>query len=243
MSSASEAEDRPVIDRLDPPAAIAGGSFELRGSHLTGPAESQPTVRFGKAAARLIVGGPNRVVVSVPEAAAEGAITVQRNSGRRSAAVHCALGPSIAENLHPVANPAIDAEGNIYNDAQRQPRREASVSVFKVDVNPNVRPFCFRDHQPHRFAGRSRRLPVDLRPPRRNDLLGRSQRAGGGLRGGHGVATGSAMDAAENVYVGDRTGTIFKIARDRQIFVFATLEPRSRPTTLPSDPTALRGRP
>ena len=31
--------------------------------------------------------------------------------------------------------------------------------------------------------------------------------------------------AEENLYVGDRSGTIFKIARDRQIFVFATLEP------------------
>jgi sugar lactone lactonase YvrE len=42
---------------------------------------------------------------------------------------------------------------------------------------------------------------------------------------GMGVATGIAFDQAENLYVGDRSGTIFKIARDRQIFVFATLEP------------------
>ena len=35
----------------------------------------------------------------------------------------------------------------------------------------------------------------------------------------------SPLIAAENLYVGDRSGTIFKIARDRQIFVFATLEP------------------
>jgi sugar lactone lactonase YvrE len=40
-----------------------------------------------------------------------------------------------------------------------------------------------------------------------------------------GVATGMAFDRAENLYVGDRSGTIFKIARDRQIFVFATIEP------------------
>jgi sugar lactone lactonase YvrE len=40
-----------------------------------------------------------------------------------------------------------------------------------------------------------------------------------------GIATGIAFDAAGNLYVGDRSGTIFKIARDRQIFVFATLEP------------------
>jgi sugar lactone lactonase YvrE len=42
---------------------------------------------------------------------------------------------------------------------------------------------------------------------------------------GMGVATGIAFDRDENLYVGDRSGTIFKIARDRQIFVFATLEP------------------
>jgi len=42
---------------------------------------------------------------------------------------------------------------------------------------------------------------------------------------GMGVATGIAFDKNENLYVGDRSGTIFKIARDRQIFVFATLEP------------------
>ena len=36
---------------------------------------------------------------------------------------------------------------------------------------------------------------------------------------GMGVATGIAFDRERNLYVGDRSGTIFKIARDRQIFV------------------------
>ena len=46
------------------------------------------------------------------------------------------------------------------------------------------------------------------------------------LRRGNGyIATGMAFDAEENLYVGDRSGTVFKIARDRQIYVFATLEP------------------
>src|SRR5580692_11936880 len=42
---------------------------------------------------------------------------------------------------------------------------------------------------------------------------------------GMGVATGLAFDHDGNLYVGDRSGTIFKIAPNRQIFVFATLEP------------------
>jgi sugar lactone lactonase YvrE len=40
-----------------------------------------------------------------------------------------------------------------------------------------------------------------------------------------GVATGTAFDSTGNLFVGDRSGTIFKISPDRQIFVFATLEP------------------
>jgi sugar lactone lactonase YvrE len=40
-----------------------------------------------------------------------------------------------------------------------------------------------------------------------------------------GVATGAAFDAQGNLFVGDRSGTIFKINTDRKIFVHATLEP------------------
>ena len=40
-----------------------------------------------------------------------------------------------------------------------------------------------------------------------------------------GLATGIAFDHEHNLYVGDRSGTVFKISPNRQIFVFATLEP------------------
>jgi sugar lactone lactonase YvrE len=42
---------------------------------------------------------------------------------------------------------------------------------------------------------------------------------------GMGIATGLAFDHNGNLYVGDRSGTIFKIGPDKEIFVFATLEP------------------
>jgi sugar lactone lactonase YvrE len=40
-----------------------------------------------------------------------------------------------------------------------------------------------------------------------------------------GIATGLAFDRNGFLYVGDRSGTIFKISPEREIFVFATLEP------------------
>ena len=39
------------------------------------------------------------------------------------------------------------------------------------------------------------------------------------------MATGIAFDGDGNLFVGDRSGTIFKIGPDRSIFVYATLEP------------------
>ena len=42
---------------------------------------------------------------------------------------------------------------------------------------------------------------------------------------GMGIATGIAFDRDHNLYVGDRSGTIFKISPSREVFVFATLEP------------------
>jgi sugar lactone lactonase YvrE len=40
-----------------------------------------------------------------------------------------------------------------------------------------------------------------------------------------GIATGLAFDKNSNLYVGDRSGSIFKISPGKEIFVFATLEP------------------
>ena len=41
---------------------------------------------------------------------------------------------------------------------------------------------------------------------------------------GMGVATGIVFDGEGNLYVGDRSGTIFKVSQQRQIYVFATLD-------------------
>ena len=42
---------------------------------------------------------------------------------------------------------------------------------------------------------------------------------------GMGIATGIAFDRGGNLYVGDRSGSIFKINPSHEVFVFATLEP------------------
>lgn len=217
-------DSRPVIERVFPPAAIAGGDFEIRGSGLTPGGEKQAVVRFGVSPGRLVVGGSSRIVVKVPEEAADNELVVECD-GAASDAYPCALGLSIAEGMHPVANPAVDRIGNVYTTRSGARGEKVPVSVFKIDTNFNVRPFVSEIVNP---TG----LLVDpdgvLLISSRNSGTIYAVAPGGDVEvyaEGMGVATGLAMDADRNLFVGDRTGTIFKIARDRQIFVFATVEP------------------
>jgi len=214
----------PVIESLNPPAAIAGGDFEIRGRGLTGGDGRQPVVRFGGAEGRLVVGSPGRVIVKVPEEATEGSVTVDAD-GNKTAPYPCSIGLAIAENLHPVANPAVDSDGNIYTTRSGARGEKVPVSVFKIDLNFNVRPFVSEIVNPTGLlcgpdgtlyiSGRNNGTIYAVSPSGQVEVYAE----------GMGVATGIAMDKEGNLFVGDRTGTIFKIAPDRQIFVFATLEP------------------
>ncbi len=213
----------PVIDTLSPPAAIAGGDFEILGSHLSS-GDRQSIVRFGDVPARIVIGGERRIVVRVPEEAVDGSLTVE-SLGESSEIVTCALGSPVADDLHPVASPAVDDEGNIYTTQSGTRGEEVPVSVFKIDTSHTVHPFASEIVNP---TGLVMSPWGDLLVSGRNNGTVYSVTPSGSVTvyaEGVGVATGIAMDGDQNLYVGDRTGTIFKIAPDRQIFVFATMEP------------------
>ncbi|HYW40806.1 MAG TPA: gluconolaconase, partial [Terriglobales bacterium] len=131
----------------------------------------------------------------------------------------------VADNLHPVTNPALDREGNLYVTFSGSRGQKVPVSIFKIDTNYNVKPFLSDMMNATAIAfDREGQMYVSSR----HDEAVYKVAPNGTMSTyaeGMGIATGIAFDAAENLYVGDRSGTIFKIARDRQIFVFATLEP------------------
>ena len=223
-SETSNGSQRPVIESLHPPAAISGGDLEIRGTGLGSRDSGQPVVRFGDTAGRLVVGGSKRVVVQVPEEAIDGLMTLE-SSGVRSAPHPCAIGLSIAQNLHPVTNPAVDADGVIYTTRSGARGEKVPVSVFKIDLNFNIRPLVSDIVNPTGLLiDNDGRLLIS---GRNNGTIYQVDDAGSIeiYAEGMGIASGMAIDHDGNLFVGDRTGTIFKISRDRQIFVFATLEP------------------
>jgi sugar lactone lactonase YvrE len=218
------AADKPLIESVTPRAAIPGGDICISGRGLSHNGHGRPQVRFGNQAGNLLLSSARRLVVRVPEGASSGAVTVDTGVGV-SAPASVALGITIAENLHPVANPAIDAAGNIFSTFSGSRGQKVPVSVFKIDRQLAVRPFLHDLLNPTGLAfDRAGSLYVSSRmegtvykvsPDAHREIYAE----------GMGVATGIAFDNDENLYVGDRTGTVFKINRDRQIFVFATIEP------------------
>jgi sugar lactone lactonase YvrE len=218
------ATDKPLIERVTPGAAIPGGEICISGRRLAQNGRGRPQVRFGDRPGGLLLSSPNRLVVRVPEGASSGAVTVDTGVAV-SAPASVAVGVTIAENLHPVANPAIDAAGNTFTTFSGSRGQKVPVSVFKIDRQQAVRPFLHDLLNPTGLAfDRAGYLYISSRmegtvykvsPDAHREIYAE----------GMGVATGIAFDGEENLYVGDRTGTVFKISRDRQIFVFATIEP------------------
>ncbi len=218
MSLPTNGKTIPRIDQVTPTAAIPGGEFQIRGKDLKGSAVN-PDIRFGEVVAPIIVGSDSMVIARVPEGASIGELSVGGSPWT------CEIGIQIADNLHPVNSPAIDALGNIYATFSGARGHKTPVAVYKIDLNYSVRPFVTDLMNATGLAfGADGSLYISSRY---EGVI--YQASGSGELSvyceGMGTATGLAFDRRGNLFVGDRSGTIFKISPDRQIYVFATVEP------------------
>jgi sugar lactone lactonase YvrE len=215
---------KPRIDAVIPAAALPGGEVRIVGSGLRPPELRRPRVRFGEAEGAVVISSDDFVVARVPEGASSGPVVVAAN-GHMSNAHQITVAVPIAENLHPVTNPAIDQDGNIYVTFSGSRGQKVPVSIYKIDTSYAVKPFLTEMMNATAIAfDREGQMYVSSRF---DGTVYRVAQNGtmSAYAEGMGIATGIAFDREQNLYVGDRSGTIFKISRDRQIFVFATLEP------------------
>ena len=130
----------------------------------------------------------------------------------------------IADGFHPVANPAVDADGNVFCTFSGSRGQKTPVSVFKIDPNYVSRPFITDLMNATGLASIPKACFIS-RAEARVRYINRPRPASVGLRRRHGHRHRLAFDREQNLYVGDRSGTVFKISPQRQIYVFATIEP------------------
>ncbi len=212
---------------------MPGGEVEVRGSGMMEKG-LLPRVTVGDIPVAISMSRPGRAVIRIPEGTISGEVVVENGEGGASNPLNLRVAVPMAENLHPVGNPAVDADGNVYATFSGARGQSVPVSIFSIARDFQVRPFV-------RELMNATGLAFDA-----HGYLYASSRAEGTVyrispegaistyAEGMGIATGIAFDRDGNLFVGDRSGTIFKVGPDRgasgavvdrEIFVYATLEP------------------
>lgn len=184
-------------------------------------------VWFGDQRGRVISASPNRVVISVPDCdTGVEANEMKLESASGVMGTPFALGVKLAENLHPVANPAIDRDdGDIYVTLSGTRGQKMPVSIYKISSDNELLPMVSDLVNPTGLAfNREGTLYVTSRYDSklyRISPFGEPEAVASEL----GVATGLAFDRRGEIYVGDRTGTIFRVNELGEVRQFATLDP------------------
>lgn len=212
----------PHLSSVQPPRAIEGGRVTILGSGFPVGEPQLPEVRIGHGPARVVFASSNRMVALVPPGITEsGPAPVSIAGAGGSATVSIAT--RLATGLHQVDNPVFDDEGNLYVTYSGTRGLQVPVSIFRVRPNGTRETFASGIVNPTSLAiDPQGRLYVSSRfegvvyqlsengdaKPFATDL---------------GVACGLAFAHDGTLYVGDRTGTIFKVDVHGHATTHATL--------------------
>jgi WD40 repeat protein len=210
---------RPSVSSVVPLRAVEGGRVAVEGKDF--PTEAFPAVTVGEQASRALFASSSKIVVAIPSEL-DGGPTPIRIEDIPGETIYVTIGSVWATGLHQVDNPVFDREGNLFVTYSGSRGQEAPVSIFRVTPAGTREPF---------LSGIVNVTSMTFGPDGR--LYASSRFEGGVYRiepdGTHtqvasdlGVACGIAFDDDGWMYVGDRSGTVFRI-RDGKATAFATL--------------------
>jgi sugar lactone lactonase YvrE len=216
--------ERVTLLSVKPRAAIEGGRITIACRRLDMGAFTKARLRIGGVAARLDLAREDLLLAKVPIGAMSGMVTLEVND-YESNGIPYEVGARIAQNLHPVANPAIDGAGNLYVTLSGSRGQKVPVSVYKISPRGILTPFVHDIVNPTGMAfGPDGDLYISSRFDEQVYRV-TADGAASAFASNLGVATGIAFDPEGYLYVGDREGTIHRVNRQGMATVFATLPP------------------
>jgi len=159
-------------------------------------------------------------------AAARTVELVLESQGEHSPPATLIVGKRIAEDLHPVTNPAFDPDdGSLFVTRSGSRGEELPVSLFRIDVDGELTEFSGDITNPTGIAfnpdgqmfvtSRLEGNVYKVSPFKEAQPFARNL----------GVATGIAFDRNGEMYVGDRTGTIFRVNEIGEEKIWAQPDP------------------
>jgi sugar lactone lactonase YvrE len=218
---------QPKILNLDPQLALPGGEVLINCQDLDTTDPTLCAVWVGDERAALVALSPQRVLAIVPEQKQSGMVEVTLESGgQRSDPAQLKVGKRLAEDLHPVANPAFDPDdGSLFVTRSGSRGEQLPVTLFRIGANGEVTEFTGDITNPTGIAfDSSGQMFVTSRLDGTVYRITPFKEAVPFVRN-LGVATGLAFDKSDTMYVGDRSGTIYRVNGIGEETAWVQLEP------------------
>lgn len=232
----SPTSSRDRLISIQPVQAVEGGRITISGTEFPIHEPRLPEVRIGDIPARVVRASSTSIAVLVPEGL-EGGSTPIRIEGRPGETIFVEIGSVLATGLHQVDNPVFDREGNLYVTYSGARGQEVPVSIFRVAPSGIREPFVTGIVNPTSMVfGPAGLLYVSSRfdgSVYRVSQAGHSEVFAAEL----GIACGLAFDRKGTLFVGDRSGTIFRVGTDGRATPFAVLPPSVAAFHLAMSPT------
>lgn len=215
------------IISVQPSNAIPGGEvlIECEGFEISG--FDDYGVYFDGQRARLVGASAKRILAIVPEKLAKTEVEVYlKNGGAKSNIVRMMIGKKMVDDMHIVANPAIDPKDDSVILTRSGSRgQHLPVTLFRLEADGYLSDMVADVMNPTGVAfDRTGKLFVTNRAEgivcrieRDEEIITFST--------GLGIATGIAFDEDNTMFVGDRSGTIYRISGFGNAEPFARLEP------------------
>jgi sugar lactone lactonase YvrE len=215
------------IVSITPPYAIPGGeiAIECEGFEINGTDEYG--VYFYDKQARMVGASAKRILAIVPDDFDSTDVEVHlENGGDKSEPAKLVVGKKLADDMHIVANPAVDPkDDSIILTRSGSRGQHLPVTLFRLDKDGFIDELSADVMNPTGIAFDSKgaffvtnRSDGEVcRIERDEEIIPFST--------GLGIATGIAFDRDGTMFVGDRSGTVFRISDFGNPEAFATLEP------------------
>lgn len=212
---------------VNPPYTLPGGEVIIECEGFNVNLDSGYGVFFDGQSARLIGASPSRIIAIVPENFDTHDVEIYLESGgERSESVNIIVGKQIAEDLHIVANPVVDPKDDSVILTRSGSRgQQLPVTLFRLEPDNYLQEMSADIINPTGLAFDSTgQLFVTNRADGEVCKITENEEVVP-YASELGIATGIAFDKNGVMYIGDRSGTIYRVSGFGIPETFATLEP------------------
>ncbi len=215
------------IKSVVPQFAIPGAEVSIECEGFYTQPDGERVAYLNRERCRVSASSSRRVLAVLPESGANGKSSIQlETDGVETEPVRITVGRLLADDMHVVANPAVDPKDDSLVFTRSGARgQQLSPSIFRLEADGFLDEMPVEIMNPTGVAfGPSGDLFVTNRAEGQVARIERGEEAVV-YATGLGIASGITFDPGGTMYVGDRSGTIYRIPEPALPEKFATLEP------------------